>query len=146
MAGKGEPKSGGRKKGTPNKRTRELIEILDQHGFCPASALIETHTIAMKEYHRAGEIFDAIQDKRADYDMIPLAADEATKYLKIAQDAAKEMMAYVYPKRKPIDSAPVNDDDANQKIEAKWVIKQGEAEKPTAPTEIAKELDGEYDR
>lgn len=44
MAAKGKPKTGGRLKGTPNKRTQAVDQILDlceKRGFDPFEALIE---------------------------------------------------------------------------------------------------------
>ena len=99
----GQPKTGGRKKGTPNKITLDLVALLEEQGFSPAAKLVENHALAMKEYERAAEIFDAIQDKRADYKLVPLHNDNACNYLKLAQGAASDLMSYVYPKRKAIE-------------------------------------------
>jgi hypothetical protein len=94
---------GGRQKGALNKRTRELIEILDARGYCAVSELIEVGALARKEYERAEEIYDAIQEKRISHDLVPLTESVAPTYLKIMQQSAAELMPYMYPKRKAIE-------------------------------------------
>lgn len=94
---------GGRKKGTPNKITLDLIANLKAEGFDPAAKLIETHALAMIEFQRASDIHDAIQSKRIDYKMIPLSHDSASAYLTVAQNACKELMKYSYPQRKAVE-------------------------------------------
>ncbi len=107
MGKQGDKKSGGRLKGTPNKRTLDLMAILEEKGYSPVAELIEVGALARLEYERSAEIFDAIQDKRADYDMVPLNESTAPTYLKIMQSSAAELMQYAYPKRKAVElSAP----------------------------------------
>lgn len=93
----GTPKTGGRKKGTLNKRTRELIEILDSHGYCPISELIEVAVLARKEY-------DAIEDKKTLAGITTPTVDTAPQYLKIMQDSARDIAPYAHAKRRPVDS------------------------------------------
>lgn len=94
----GKKKLAGRSRGVRNKRTRELLAILDAHGYCPVADLVETAVIARQEYERADQIFEAIQNKRATLEMVPLTESLAPTYLKIIQDSAKGIMPYVYPK------------------------------------------------
>lgn len=94
---------GGRAKGIKNKRTRELIEILDAAGYCPVAELIEVGAIARQEYERAGEIYDAIQEKRDGAGLNAPLTDTAPTYLKLMQDSAKDVMPYLYPKRKSVE-------------------------------------------
>lgn len=101
--GNPKPEKAGRRKGVANKRTRELISILDAAGYCPVADLIETAAIARQEYDRAAEIFDAIQEKRCDYKLVPLSESTAPTYLKIMQSSAADIMPYLYPKRKSIE-------------------------------------------
>lgn len=111
MAGKGSSKGehrGGRKKGTPNKRTKELVEILEAKGYSPVAELIRIASIAEKEYERVEEIFDAIQDKRASYEMTPLAEPNTCGFLKVMQSSASDIMQYTYPKRKALDATIKN--------------------------------------
>jgi hypothetical protein len=68
---KGKEKTGGRKKGTPNKKTAELQEILG--GFNPAEKLMEL-------YNKATTKDD----------------------LKVL--ICKELMKYIYPQRKAVDT------------------------------------------
>jgi hypothetical protein len=99
----GSPKTGGRKKATPNKKTQDLIDILESKGYSPAAELIRIAAIAEKEYDRSAEIFDAIQDARIAKKLIPLSESTAPTYLKIMQSSASDMMNYVYPKRKAVE-------------------------------------------
>lgn len=108
MGAKGLPKTGGRKKGVPNKRTQAFLDILEAHGFCPVTALIKNYKLAMKEYRRSADVFDAINDKRSTFEMTPLQ-DEAHTYLKIAQSAASDLMQYAHPKRKAIELSSSED-------------------------------------
>jgi len=114
MGAKNKPKTGGRKAGTPNRLTLDLIETLQEKGFDPAAELIRVNIEAWKEYNRASEIFDAIQDKRIAYDLVPLTESEASTYLKIAQDSAKDLMKYVYPQRKAVELSGQNGKDLFQ--------------------------------
>lgn len=103
QAGQKRPASAGRRKGVGNKRTRDLIEILDKAGYCPIADLIEVAAIARKEYERSEEIFDLIQEKRVDVGMMPLSESEAPTYLKIIQTSAAQIAPYVYPKKKSVE-------------------------------------------
>lgn len=109
-------KTGGRSKGVRNKRTRELLQILDAAGYCPIADLIETAELAREEYDRASEIFDAIQDKRASFDMVPLAESTAPTYLKIMQASAASMLPYMYPKLKSTEHTGPNGKDLFQTL------------------------------
>lgn len=104
--GKSKDKTGGRKTGTPNKRTQELIEILEEEDFDPARKLIITYRKAMKQYLRYDRAIDRImngdprhRDRLRGHDL----HDQAPTYLRLAQDAAKELMQYRHPKRKAIE-------------------------------------------
>ena len=67
-------KTGGRKRGTPNKKTVAVQEQMEQLGFDPIESMIEICNQAMtdKNYALAGQI-------------------------------AKELAQYVYPKRKAVE-------------------------------------------
>lgn len=79
---------GGRKKGTPNKITLDLIQTLQAKGFDPAAELVKTHAEAMKLYRKK------MKDDRG------WGAGPA---LDIAQRCASDLMEYVYPKRKSVE-------------------------------------------
>lgn len=98
----GHPRYGGRSVGSQNRRSKELVEILKQHGYCPVAEFIETGFIAKKEYDRISEIYDAIQEKRASMKMVPLM-EEAHKYLKVRQDSAAGVMPYAFPKMSSVE-------------------------------------------
>jgi hypothetical protein len=103
-------KTGGRQKGTANKVPYalrfDLLETLKERGFDPVAELIRVNQEAWKEYNRASEIYDAIQDKRVDKGLVPLTESTAPTYLKIAQDSAKDIMKYVYPQKKAVTVDP----------------------------------------
>lgn len=88
---KGLPKTGGRRKGTPNKRTQEFIDVLQRRKFSPADALIDVYRKALRSYE-AGH-----GSSSGD------GPDMTFKYLEIAQKAASELMQYRFPKRKAIE-------------------------------------------
>lgn len=91
-----------RRKGIPNKKTRDLIELLNERGYCPVAQLIETATIARMEYDRAADVHDAILENRSDARMKPIN-NEAATFLKIMGACASDLMPYIYPKRKAIE-------------------------------------------
>lgn len=106
MAGKGAApgeRRGGRAKGVKNKATLDLIQTLNEKGYSPVAELIRIAHKAEIEYDRAAEVFDAICDKRASEDMIPLHNDNAVNYLKVMQSCAADLMPYVYPRRKAVE-------------------------------------------
>jgi hypothetical protein len=83
-------KSGGRKKGTPNKKTLALQEMLDEKGINPIDGLIETL-----------EELNAIECYEPE-DKISRAKSKANIYL--------ELMQYLFPKRKAIEFAETTQD------------------------------------
>ena len=105
---------GGRKKGTPNKRTLALMEILNDAGYSPVAELIRIAAIAEKEYDRAGEIYDAIQDARIEKGRVPLTESIAPTYLSIMQKSAADIMPYLYPRRKAVELSGVEGKDLFQ--------------------------------
>jgi hypothetical protein len=70
-------KTGGRTKGTPNKKTVEVCKRMEQLGFDPIKSMVEICNQAMadKDYSLAGQM-------------------------------AKELAQYIYPKRKAIEHIP----------------------------------------
>jgi hypothetical protein len=116
--GRGRSKTGGRKKGTPNKRTVEFLEILEEENFCPTRALITSYRKAMKAYGATDKAFTALKEAETGEERLAalgLAAaitDQAPTNLAIAQRAAAELMQYANPKRKAIEfKAPSNGDE-----------------------------------
>ena len=81
---KGKPKTGGRKKGTPNKKTQILTEILEEKGFCVVTNKLRIYKKALNNF----------KNDRSDFRF---------KYLEIADSVPKDLMQYVYPKRKSIE-------------------------------------------
>lgn len=108
-AGRKKQKNSGRKKGTTNRRTRELLEILDQLGFEPLTEIIRVNREAWKEYDRCSEIHDALQENRFQLGMKSLVEEtDAPKYLKLAESSAAEVMQYTFPKRKAVEHTGEN--------------------------------------
>lgn len=73
-AGEKRPAKAGRKKGTPNKKTTELLAIFDSNNFCPAE-----------------EVVKLIKNKRADL----LDKERADIFLRL--------MEFKFPKRKAVE-------------------------------------------
>jgi hypothetical protein len=92
--------STGRPKGSLNKRTIEAKDLLEKAGFCPITALIDGHRIAMECFKNE---LERIESGR----ISPMECD-AVKYLKIAMDAAADCAGYVYPKLKSVEQTQSN--------------------------------------
>ena len=73
-------KTGGRTKGTPNKKTQIIQQQMEDLGFDPIESMIEISRLAManKDYSLAGQI-------------------------------AKELAQYIYPKRKAVEHVTEED-------------------------------------
>jgi len=84
MADKNGKKTGGRKKGVPNKRTAEIRQILENLDFCPVRSLVLIQEMALKNFKVASE-------------------EQAPTYLGIAAKASADLLPYLYPRRKAID-------------------------------------------
>lgn len=69
-------KTGGRAKGTPNKRSQVFAEVLDAEEFCPALAMVKIYRKAWNDY----------------------LATKDSESLKIALQAAVGMAPYKFPK------------------------------------------------
>lgn len=81
----GHGKWGGREPGTPNKRTQDLIDRLEELGYDPVAELIRVYANAL------------------DCSMACPNPVAGAMYLKIAQSAAADLMPYLYPKRKSVE-------------------------------------------
>ena len=88
---KGSPKSGGRKKGTPNKRTQYLQKFVDD-GFDP---------FALARQIAAGEVEDT-QFIGLDNDGEPKFAQVPLPWA-VRQRSIHELMSYLEPKRKALE-------------------------------------------
>jgi hypothetical protein len=106
------PENAGRKKGTPNKRTQQLHEIAKDLDADPFMFLVHV----LKGDAKSLGIADQNLVEEMDYDEqgneIPLPTPQFTPVIKFEtrMEAAKELMPYLYGKRKPVDS---NGDDSN---------------------------------
>lgn len=96
----GHTKIGGRVKGVPNKRTQEARSILEANNFCPLTAMMDIHKIAMTKF--VEEV-----DKEDSGRISPMESNAAT-YLKIAADKAADLAAYAFPKLKSIEQTKAN--------------------------------------
>jgi hypothetical protein len=79
------PKNAGRKKGTPNKRTWALVEILEREGFDPAAKLLQLTLDHEEDYHAQRR------------------NESGPAYAAIASRNCVELMRFVYPQRKAVD-------------------------------------------
>lgn len=78
----------GRKKGTPNKKTVELLQTLQKYNFDPAEALVHC-------YKEAQKIFE-YRKKRGNLAGALVALDRM-------ESPAAELAQYVFPKKKAIE-------------------------------------------
>ena len=141
---RGHKKQGGRKKGSPNKRTREFLSILEEKNFCPVRALIENYEIAMKEYRRSGEVWDAILDKKRQLNINTPTEDTGPTYLKLAQSAASDLMQYAHPKRKAIEVALDANETSPLHVKLAWADEDENESSPDAsdaPADAASKSD-----
>lgn len=86
-------KTGGRKKGTPNRVTLDLIQTLTDMGHEPAAHHVKIFNEAMKNYEKK---------KKAKNDW------GANGALDTAQKANAELMKYTYPTRKAVEHSGPN--------------------------------------
>lgn len=106
MATKDGKKTGGRKKGTPNKLTRDLIGYLEQRQYSPLSEVLDC---LEKERPTPEEVKKYKQElvKRgiSESEAKPLVRQFANDYLSTPQkiDVNMRLMEFVYPKRKSVE-------------------------------------------
>lgn len=123
----GSKKNGGRLKGTPNKKTRELIEILELKGYDPVAKLIKISDAAEQEYDK---IKNKIDDDDEDGIDQALLTTNAYTCIKTMQSTASDLMQYVYPKRKAIDIDHKNPFLTGEKItvDLRWADEEDDDE------------------
>lgn len=92
MGAKGKPKTGGRKKGTPNKVNSEIADLLDRLGCNPIEGLAR---IANGERLKCGVSTIA---GYAEEEIMPTFAQRLKAYTELAEYAA--------PKRKAVEFGP----------------------------------------
>lgn len=86
---------GGRAKGTPNKRTQQLSEILESMGCDPALALAR---VVMDQNMGSGETYKQERFTKEGQPYTVLGYDTEIKVR-----AATELCQYLYPKRKAVE-------------------------------------------
>lgn len=104
------PAKSGRKKGTPNKRTNKVLEILEEHGYDP---LIEAIKLLKKENLSGAQLLEAYQayeeacyanDKEPDGFMdFKRKVEENQLTAKEKLDGHLKLIKYIYPARKAIE-------------------------------------------
>lgn len=92
----GLPKTGGRKKGSPNKRTRELIERADAIGVDPFEILLR---FAKGDWKGLGYESETMTKIAAGGVKVEIERIDPELRMKAAAEAAQ----YLYPKRKAIE-------------------------------------------
>ena len=99
------PKTGGRKKGTPNKRTVALRKLLDDLNFEPAAELVKE----LQKPSSAPLVVKVLPE------ISPKGRLKKKKYVLPDHDAAfdkerakilRDLMDFVYPRRKPAEDKP----------------------------------------
>jgi hypothetical protein len=93
---KGSPKTGGRKKGTPNIRTKEALEIAEELGIDPFRILLQ---FAQGDWEGLGYTSEVYHKETAEGEttmgfVIPP---------ELRQKAAGEATKYLYPQRKAVE-------------------------------------------
>lgn len=83
---KGKSKTGGRLRGTPNRRTQNLVELLNELNYSPVADLIEYSIMAKANVSASDD---------------PLIK---SSWVKIGVSCAAGLLPYVYPKRKPVET------------------------------------------
>jgi hypothetical protein len=78
--------SQGRKKGTPNKRSWDIVHNLEKLGFDPAAKLVQLTLDAEAEFKK---------HRRRPQDAAP--------YLATASNGCAKLMRFVYPERRAVD-------------------------------------------
>ncbi len=120
---------GGRAKGTPNRRSGAAAGIIAAAGFCPITALIDGHKLALTNF--------VDQLEKLESGKLSPMESEASKYLKQAIDCASQLAGYVYPKLKSIEQVKPNQFDGmtpHEKLEMmKEMVKLLEVEVAKSP-------------
>ena len=91
MRQKGDPKIGGRQKGTPNKRTVEVLALLDKMKCSPIELLAQIVNASIKQ-----EIIVRDNEGKPHKVIMPPTLDQRLS-------AARELAQYVAPKRKAVE-------------------------------------------
>lgn len=107
-AKKGHKKAGGRKKGTPNKRTQSVIDKVSALGCDPIVFLCH---VMKGDWEKLGYQSQTVLKSAG----MGQTFEEDVIQLGDRKDAAKELAHYIYPKRKAIeistDENPFNNDE-----------------------------------
>lgn len=87
-AGQPRPANAGRKKGTPNKRTVEFLELLEKHDFAPGEEMIYCYREMIKLFN---------------YRKVRGNIAGAVDTLKKAEEILNDICQYVYPRKKAVE-------------------------------------------
>lgn len=85
------PAKAGRKSGSVNLRTQDLVDLLESLNYSPVAKLIEVGAKAEAAYEKASTSTDQ------------LTRSTAHSYLRIAQSSASDLMPYLFPKRRAVE-------------------------------------------
>ena len=121
--------SKGRPPGSLNKRSQDVMAVLERNEFCPASKFIELYGIALAQFTEELE-------KESSGRISPMESS-AAKYLKIACDQVSSLAGYAYPRLKTIEqvtAGPLDGMNVHEKLEAlKQAVQMLEAQAKTVP-------------
>jgi hypothetical protein len=103
-------KSGGRQKGTPNKKTQDLLNKAEELGVDPFEILL---FYAKRDWEALG--FESPEIEKAGKDGQVFYEDRITA--KMQMDAASEACQYLFPKRKAVEHDIKGDQSHTHKFE-----------------------------
>ena len=120
--------STGRPPGSLNRRSQQVIDVLERECFCPASKFIDLYGIALAKFTE--------EVAKEDSGRISPMESSAAKYLKIACDQVAHLATYAYPRLKTIEqvqASPLEGMNVQDKLEAlKQAVRALEAQARTA--------------
>jgi hypothetical protein len=105
MAGPGQKKTGGRKKGTPNKNSAFVRRQFEKMGFNPLLELVDLYKISKEDFTYL--VLKIAQNKEQDLPMFAgLTDNEQDLYKSLPNELANnlhKMLPFMYPKLKALE-------------------------------------------
>jgi hypothetical protein len=102
-------KTGGRKKGTPNKKTDHIFDLCAEHEFDPIELLI---LIAKNDCESLGYRSNTVKKIAFGGQVV----DEERITIADRRAAAKDLISHMYPKRKAVELSAEDKDDGFFKL------------------------------
>lgn len=135
MANSDGSKTGGRKPGTPNKRTGTLLDHLDALEYHPLHSLVFWAELAKGQYLEGkAEIEELLHklENDAENGMAPsilnfyarkieMLQNSNFDWAKIGSNCAAELIPYVFPKRKPVEGKERTPEQLSQMTQSELI-------------------------